>query len=243
MIYLGVIPKARDNSVDRNKKLISKKLTALIIDDHKIVASLLKSYLLEMQIFREVYLGHTGKQVMESLSECDCDIIILDIILPDMNGLELISYIKKVKPKAKIIFFTSMISKKVISACYKLGALGFLSKSSNYDDIKVAIETVLNGERYACKECLQAMLDDTVTNFEYEHYISSLESLSEREKEILELLVNELNVPEIAKNLCLSKRTVETHKKNIMTKLGVKTSAGLIKLVVEKGLLLEHPVL
>jgi DNA-binding NarL/FixJ family response regulator len=209
----------------------------LIADDHKVVANLLKAHLEDINLFQTIKTAFSCKEAIESAKENKVDVILLDIILPDGNGIEVAKEIMKFNPSVKIIFLTSLCSKSLIMECFEIGARGFLLKTANFDETIEAIKIVKKGDKYFCRDCLKALVEEDYQNDEYVNYIKHSLDLTDREKEILRLLVEECTVPEIAGKLYLSARTVESHKRNIMTKFGAKTVIGLVKMVLTKNLI------
>ncbi len=213
-----------------------KELGILIADDHKVVANLLKAYLDDSMKFGKIYTAYSKKGIMEVIKKQKIDIILLDILLPDSNGLEVGKEILEKYPNTQLIFLTAINSRKVIVECFQIGAKRFLFKSANIEETMQAIETVSFGDKYYSRECLNMLIQEEAQTEEYTTYIQNSTDLTDREKEILKMLVEEKNIPEIADKLNLSPRTVETHKRNIMAKYGAKTTIGLVKMVLNKQL-------
>lgn len=213
-----------------------KDINILIADDHKVVANLLKAYLDDAMKFGNIFTAYTKKGIMEVLKKQKIDIVLLDILLPDANGLDVGKEILEKYSDAQLIFLTAINSRSVILECFKVGAKGFLFKSANIEETLQAIETVSFGDKYYSRECLNILIQEEVHTEEYATYIQHSTDLTDREKEILKMLVEEKNIPEIADKLNLSPRTVETHKRNIMAKYGAKTTIGLVKMVLNKQL-------
>jgi DNA-binding NarL/FixJ family response regulator len=214
-----------------------QEVKILIADDHKLVSKLIFSYLQGHQNISMIGSANSGDEAIDIVANNDVDVAILDILMPDKNGLQLAQEILAIKPNTKIIFLTSILSRKVITDALRFGAKGFITKSANLEEILDAIRLVLRGDRYFSRDCMKVFIDESVDNDEIYDYVNKVNDLTEREKEILGFIIHEYSIPEIAEKLCLSNRTVETHKKNIMTKLGVKSTIALVKLVYEKQIL------
>ncbi len=218
------------------EELLTRFFNILIADDHKLVAKLLQSYLANFFNMRLVGSVRTGKEVIESVKESDVDLILMDILMPEMNGIETAKEVHKLDPNIKIVFLSAMTNKHIISQAMKSGASGYLTKTASIEEIVEALQTVLKGEKYFSKECMQVFLGEGESNDFVPVDGSMIEMLTDREKEILKLVCQDMGAIEIAEKLYLSPRTVETHKKNIMTKLGVKSTVSLVRLVFERNL-------
>lgn len=212
-------------------------LACIIVDDHQLVAKLLSSHMSDMKIFTTIEIANTGKELMLLLGSAKFDLVLLDILLPDANGLDLAKTILEQYPEIKIVFLTALSEYKVVQDGLALGAHGFINKAAQIQEIREAITTILDGEKYICKKSLNAFVDISSKSMEYTKFIKESDLLSEREMQVLLLLLDEFDVSEISEKLFISHRAVETHKKKIMEKLGAKSIVGLIKIIYEKNLL------
>lgn len=215
----------------------SRGLSILIADDHHFVLELLKLHVASQHIFNTIETADSKKDVLNHLEKSKYDIILLDIMFKDGNITEDLKNISLSYPDTKVILLSGINNKKTLIECYKAGIRGFILKSSHQSEVTEAIQFVLKGDKYYCKECLNILVEETIEHQEYVNYIDDNEILTGREKEILQYIVDELSVKEIADKLCISQRTAETHKRNIMEKLGTKTTLGLVKKVIMKNLL------
>jgi len=214
-----------------------KRLRALIADDHIVLLDLLKRHLESVDMFLEVATACSAQELMLLVDKKNYDIILLDIMFGDKNGIDLAKIILEKHKNAHIIFLTALVNHKVVAECFQLGALGFIHKTADLKEILKAIEAVLKNEKYVCKDSMNAIIDDSMESDEYINLINDTSLITEREKQVLHLLIEEMTVPEIANKLFISPRTVETHKKNLMIKLGAKTIIGLIKSIYQKHLI------
>lgn len=211
-----------------------KRMSLAIVDDHALVARLLSKYLQNFVNVELLGIFSSGAQFLSLIQKQDVDIALLDIFMPDMNGLEVAKMALKINPNIKIIFVTAVCNKEVVTSAFKLGAKGFITKSSSIEEIIDAIQVVSKNEDYYSKEVVGAFIDSSksqnlldVTQTDYFY------KFTQREKEICELLVKGFSTHDIAEKICVSVRTVETHKKNIMAKVGVKSTVALVKFVFE----------
>lgn len=209
-------------------------LLCLVIEDQQMVANLFKKYLDQLKVFKKVDLAYNSDSALDYVLNFDYEITFIDIFLADYNGIDLANKILSIKPKSKIIFCSGIQSSKIINACLKIGARGYISKGADVSEIQEAVFKVMSGSQFICQKSLQILISEKESN-SLEYRLSSNDvNLTEREQEVLDLLMNEYSVPEIANALFISSRTVETHKKHILEKYGVKTMVGLMKKISAK---------
>ncbi len=183
--------------------------------------------------------GHclSGKELLQRLPITDIDILLLDVHLPDMEEEELIISIRQVKPDLKILYLTMMRGTRYIHKLIKYGVQGYLLKNAGIEELKNALLTIGNGGQYFSKE---VNITDVDTDFRNTITIEDKqvnEILSKREIEILKLICKEFSNAEIAEKLFLSISTVETHRKNLIAKLGVNNTVGLVKFAIKNNII------
>jgi len=183
--------------------------------------------------------GHclSGKELLQRLPSTDIDILLLDVHLPDMEEEELIISIRKIKPEIKILYLTMMRGTRYIHKLIKYGVQGYLLKNAGIEELKNALLTIGNGGQYFSKE---VNITDADTDFRNTITIEDKqvnEILSKREIEILKLICKEFSNAEIAEKLFLSISTVETHRKNLIAKLGVNNTVGLVKFAIKNNII------
>jgi len=198
----------------------------IIIDDHKLFTDGLTS-ILESIGLRVISTFENGKKAVSYLEDNEIDIIFSDINMPDMDGLKLCKRLKKNKVKAKIIILSMYEDLNIIREAFDCGASAYLSKNTEKEEIIKAIEKSLNNKKYVNKRLLQKK--GKKEKEEEEDTFTLKYKLTFREREVLQLLLDESSNRQIGENLNISTRTVETHRKNIMLKLSVKNNIGLIK--------------
>lgn len=207
--------------------------TILIIDDHPLVADGIKTMVKESADLQIIGVCKTAKESLSFLMEQAPDIILLDISLPDMDGLQLCEAIRKKNKESKIIGLTSTNEAGIITGLLQRGGNGYLLKNMEREDLIEAIATVNAGKIYLSKAANERVLEQF-------HRLGSLETnpvLTRREKEILKLLSDGLNGPEIAEKLFLSPLTVETHRKNLLRKFNAHSVQLLLKTARDNNLL------
>ena len=203
-----------------------------IADDHPVVANGIRNILNDFEHLEVLEVYSNGQSLLQGIKNLQPDVLLLDMNLPDMAGPDLARTISKQFPTVKILVFSSsdilIQAKKMMQA----GASGYLLKESDDVMIANAIETVYKGGQFLSPSIQQAMLDDMFkTKNRPRHAV-----LTRREKEILQLIVTEHTNQEIAEKLFISPHTVENHRNNLLQKLNVKNTAGLVRVALQNGL-------
>ncbi len=208
-------------------------ISVIIVDDHKLVIEGIELMLSNSEGIQIVGTAANGLEALELIHEMSPDIILLDLNMPVMNGLELSKKIHSQKLKSKVIILSMMDELKLIQKLVQQGADGYLLKNSGKDEIVEAIRKVYKGEKHFDKKVLIQLMANTPTTKTRQ---SLIPKISKRENEILKLILDELTSNEIAHKLFISLGTVETHRRNLINKLGVRNTAGLVKKSIEFGL-------
>lgn len=217
------------NLQNKRMKRQNDPIQVFIVDDHPMVVEGLRS-LLTKQVGVEVC-GHAGSaaEALEYLKISRPDVLLLDINLADMSGIDLCKIIHGKYADVKVLAISTFNDRSYISAMIESGASGYLIKNASVTEIEEAINTVMSGRIY-----LNVLMQQVVQPRSSE---GNLPALTRREKEILGYISEGLTNTQIAGLLYISPSTVDTHRKNMLTKLGVANSAALIRLALEKGLL------
>ncbi len=206
-----------------------------IVDDHRIVRHGLKALLIGCEDIEIIHSVETAEELFDCLNKTMPDVVILDIDLPDMSGLEVLKKLVKKKNNVKFIMLSALSTEENISKAVISGASGFLSKDVGREEFIDAINMVYSGDVYFGK---------SIANIIYKSYVASLKfrsknkiDLTEREIEVAKLICEGLFYKEIARRLNISIRTVEAHKKNIFEKLGISNSVELIKYAIRNKMI------
>jgi DNA-binding NarL/FixJ family response regulator len=218
---------------------MEKEITILIADDHYLIAKLIKMMLIGYNDKFKVNIVGSSNEVFEYIIANNLDILLLDIDMPDIDGIQVLKKIKISNPEVKILMVSNHTETWVIKRALKFGANGYVSKFADSEEIIKGINAILSNEIFLCKtalKCLYCNENNSNNHQDLEHTKNKIGCLSKREFEILKLVVEEYSSKEISELLFISSRTVETHRKNILNKLGVKNSLGLIRLFVESNL-------
>ena len=208
-------------------------ISILIIDDHPLVGNGISTMLKGEDYLAIVGICKTGNEALTFLSEAQPDIILLDISLPDIDGLELCSMIRKNNSFSKIIGLTSANEAGIITQFLSRGGNGYLLKNMERAELLNAINEVMSGRVFLSTAANQKILEQYNS---VNHALKNTSILTRREKEILQLLYEGLNGPQIAERLFLSTYTIESHRKNLMQKLNVNSTQQLLKIAREKKL-------
>lgn len=210
-----------------------EKLKIIVADDHTMFLQGIISLIEHESSIKIIGKAVNGIEVLNILRIEKADIIILDISMPEMDGIELSKILKKDYPSVKIIIVSTHSNAKIISRLIRIGVNGYLLKNAEKNELLNAIYTVADDQNYFSEE----VTDHYVNNSKkIERQISNLIELSSREKEILILIAQEYNTLEIAEKTFISFNTVNTHRRNLLSKLNAKNTAGLVKYAVENGL-------
>lgn len=203
-----------------------------ITDDHTIVIEGIKNMLKSNKEIEVLQSFENLKDTFENLNDL-VEVLLLDINLPDGSGINACKELLEKHKDLKIIALTNFEDSIFIKQILKNGAMGYLLKNTSKTELTEAIKEVNNGNRYLPKKISDILLNDSIGIENSSYFIPKLTS---REKEILALIIKEYTTDEIANELFVSNKTVESHRSNLMQKLGVKNSAGLVRVAFEKGL-------
>ena len=212
-------------------------ITVLLADDHAIVRSGLRA-LLELQPgIRVIGEAANGREAVRQVEELHPQVAILDIGMPEMNGLEAAGRIGQTCPDTRVIILSMHRTPEHIARALRAGAQGYLLKESAGDELIEAVHAVLRGQRYMSREVTNRIVDDYLRLREGQAVPGPLDSLTSREREVLQMLAEGRSSAEIADLLSLSPRTVDTYRGRIMKKLDIPHLAGLVRFAIRHGLI------
>jgi len=209
-----------------------KAINIIIADDHTIFLEGITA-LISSKYINVVANCKNGQEVLDFLKEQEVDLVISDINMPVMDGITLVKKITKLYPKTKTMMLSMYEERHIINKAIKAGAIGYMSKNAGKKDILNAIESCMKDEKVTFTRQSQ------FTHKSIQNTDKSVKeiSLTNRERQILKLITQEATNTDIALSLNISKRTVETHKKNIILKLGATNTIGLIKIALKSKLI------
>ncbi len=212
---------------------LTKMTRILIADDHKIIRDGLKNLInneLNMELVGE---AADGREAIKMTLELKPDVVIIDIAMPELNGVDATQRITNKLPDTKVIALSMHSEQQFIVGMLRSGASGYLLKDCAFEELINSIHTVIKNKKYISPK-ISGQLIDQVINPDTNKHISDI--LTDREREILQLIAEGISTKEIAEKLYISAKTVETHRKKIMEKLDLFTIADLTKYAVKNGL-------
>lgn len=214
--------------------MTAAKLKILIVDDHQILIDGIEAMLQDVDNFEVVAKLLDGKLALSYLTNNKVDILLTDLYMPKMTGIELTQRVKKEFPDVKVLALSVSYDVSIVHDLMDAGISGFILKTIGRNELIEAINEVSKGNVYFSREVSNEILRSLANRNDSEEEIYRL---TDREIEILKLIAQEFSNADIAKQLYISERTVETHRKNIYRKTNTKTIVGLIKYAVERKLI------
>src|SRR5688572_5762173 len=214
------------------------KIRVLVADDHAIVREGLRVMLGNQPDMEVVGIAANGREAIRLVDEYDPDVVVMDITMPELNGIEAIQQMLSRHPHLKVIVLSIHETKPYVHRALKAGAKGYLIKETAGLEVVDAVRAVYRGERYLSQRISDLLTDISFRNLEVPMEVSPLEQLSSREREILQLVAEGKTSQEIAKRLSISPKTVDTYRSRLMHKIGVEDMAGLVKFAIQHGVIL-----
>ncbi len=211
------------------------ELKIFLVDDHPLLRKGLR-VLLENRGFVVAGEADNGLEALERLRDIEVDLVLMDISMPLIDGIETTRRLKAESAEARILIFTAHTGSHYAVEAFKAGAMGYVVKDSNPDEVIIAIEKVMKGQQYTSPAVAEDMLGDFVEMVRREPGKDRRDPLSAREKEVLTHIAEGFTNKEIAGKLFISVSTVKTHRVNIMKKLKIRDTAGLVKTAIRRGL-------
>ncbi len=208
----------------------------LIADDHKIVRDGIRHLLKGQENLTIVGEAENGEEALRKIETEEINLTIMDINMPVMDGIEATRIIKKEFPAVKVLALTMVDENQYIRKMIEAGASGYVLKSCSKEDLIEAIEKVVSGHHYFSRDVTETILSDMVNPSLDTHTKKNEIQITNREMDVLRLIVNEYTNQEIAEELFVSIRTVDAHRRNLLQKIGAKNTAGLVKYALEKQL-------
>lgn len=216
--------------------LKGEKQKVVIVEDHAILRDGLKALLTSDKDLEVAGEAGDGREAIKLVEELKPNLIIMDLSMPRMNGMEAIKEIKRISKEIKIVVLTVHKNEEYILATFKAGADGYVLKDSSYNELMMAISNVLKGKHYISPEISERILEGYIEGKEKLKQKTSWEILTSREREILKLIAEGYRNKDIAEELCISVKTVEKHRSNIMEKLNLHNAQALTAFAIDHGL-------
>ncbi len=210
----------------------------LIADDHTMFSDGVDSILATEPDMEVIGKTPTGSGVFEIVEKKETDLILLDVNLLDMSGIEVAKKISKEKPHIKILAISMFNEESFVGEILKQGARGYILKNTDKEELLKAIRTVYNGETFFSEEVTKTIMRGLLKNQNSGENKSKINpKISRREKEVLELIVQEYTTQEIADKLFISLKTVESHRSSLLAKMEARNSVGLVRIAINKGII------
>lgn len=216
------------------------KIKLFIVDDHPIFIDGIVGLLEDANEFEIIGTANNGQDFLNKIKEQQPDIVLMDINMPVMDGIEATKKLKEIYPKVKVIALTMFNDIRFIKELLEIGAKGYVLKNISRENLVKALQTVSEGKPFldsAVQENVIASMSSTEEDeLSDKEADSMIKNITTREMEILQLIALGLTSQDISEKLFISKNTVETHRKNLLAKLNVKNTASLLKIAYKKGL-------
>ncbi len=218
----------------------TKTINLVLVDDHKIIRDGIKAFLREDDI-NIVGEAANGKELLELLAETQADVVLMDVNMPEMDGFEATRAIKEQFPEIKILILSMLDHEKYVQQMINAGAMGYALKNIGKEELLHAIRLVADGHKFISTDVAFSFLHKLQTNSNggtaWQAPEKKPTDLSAREIEVLKLIAEGMTNAEIADKLFTSKRTIESHRQNIIEKTNVKNTAALIKYALNNGII------
>jgi len=214
---------------------MKQPLRVIIVDDHQLFADGIQQVIDATNGFKVVATCNSGSEALELLCKTPVDLLLLDLKMPGMDGLETARAVKASHPQLRLLIITMLSHTSYIQRLIRTGVEGYILKDSGQEELLTALETIGKGGKYYSKDVTQALIEGMAPR----NTRSGLDKvqLTDREHQVLQLVAKQLTTREIARKLFVAESTIITHRKNIMRKLDVSNSVGMVKLATESGLL------
>lgn len=207
-------------------------IRVLVVDDHAVVRRGVVQIVAEAPDMRCTGEAGTGREALQLARENDYDVVVLDIRLPDGSGLDILKQLHALKPGMPVLMLSMYPEQQYATRAFKAGAAGYLTKDGVPGELIEALRKVARGERYVSQSLAEALTAQLGSHAGQEPH----ETLSDREEQVMRLLAAGKTVTQIAQELSLSVKTVSTYRTRILEKLGLTTTAELMRYAMERGL-------
>jgi DNA-binding NarL/FixJ family response regulator len=216
--------------------MIDKKITIFLADDHTIVRQGLVKLLEAEPNLQVLGEAENGREAVRKVEELKPDIVLMDIAMPLLNGIEATRQIKKICPQTKVIILSMHSHDLYINELFSLGASGYLLKNSTGADIIKAIHVAITGDTFLSPSISRRVIQDYVSMKKKSPQEILYSKLSNREREVFQMIAEGRSTKEISDILCVSPSTIKTHRSNIMEKLKMNNTSQLIQFAIHLGL-------
>lgn len=218
-----------------------QRIRVLIVDDHAILRQALRHLLethSEIEVIGDVA---SGREAIEAAEALQPDVVLMDMVMPGLSGLEATRQIRRRLPRTKVVILTGYMEDEQIVAALRAGASGYVVKRSDVTELVLAIQVVHRGNAYFSAALSESGIDDYLWQAKQPEEKTGFEALTSREREVLQLIAEGYSNQRIAQELFISVKTVEAHRAHIMEKLKARSQTDLIRLALRKGLIESAP--
>ena len=215
---------------------MNDKVRIVLADDHTILREGLRALLTADDEIVVVGEAQDGREAVRCVERLEPDLLLMDLSMPRMSGMDAIREIKKRYPDTRIIALTVHKTEEYLLTTLQAGADGYVLKDATHEELVMAIRNVMAGKSYLSPDVSEKVIEGYLVGKESSRSLSAWETLSQREREVLKLIAEGYKNKDIAEDLCISLKTVEKHRANLMKKLDLHNAAALTVYAVEKGL-------
>jgi len=219
------------------QEILAVKQRIFIVEDHTLLRAGLRSLLSQDPELEIVGEADNGRDAIRSISTLAPNLVLMDISMPGMNGIEAMIDIKRRNPEIRVLVLTIHKTEEYVHACLRAGADGYMLKDASHDELRVAIRSVLNGKTYLSPDISDKVINVFLGTGKVLSPTTSWDTLTHREREVLKLVAEGHPNKYISNYLCLSIKTVEKHRSNLMKKLDLHNAATITAYAIEKGLI------
>jgi DNA-binding NarL/FixJ family response regulator len=219
-----------------------KPIKVILVDDHSLVRAGIRSLIQNIAGVEVIAEANNGRDAIRLIDELIPDLVLLDIAMPELNGLEVISRISKDNTDTKVIILSMHTNEEYVVQALKSGAAGYLLKDSAPNELEIAVNAVMRGETYLSPAISKHVVDNYLKRIsdvstEKEKGPDIFRQLTSRQREILQLIAEGNSTKEIANKLNVSIKTVETHRMQLMERIGIHDVAGLVRYAIRMGII------
>lgn len=217
--------------------MVKKKIKVLIVDDHTLVRDGIRALLSLASDIEVVGEAANGKEALEKVNQLEPDVVLMDLAMPIMGGIEATRRIRKDFPRTTVLALTQYDDAEYIIPVISAGARGFITKMAAFSELALAIQAVHMGESYLSPSAAAALVDECQQRTSGDGEKDTYNQLTDREREVLKLVVEGRTAREIAEILVVSPKTVEWYKSSIMSKLNIHNKMDLVRFAIRKGII------
>jgi DNA-binding NarL/FixJ family response regulator len=228
--------------LNKQRWIFMKTIKVILVDDHSLVRAGIRSLIQNISGVEVIAEANNGRDAIRLIDELIPDLVLLDIAMPELNGLEVISRISKDNLVTRVIILSMHTNEEYVVQALKAGAAGYLLKDSAPNELEIAVNSVMKGETYLSPAISKHVVDNYLRRIsdvstEKEKGPDIFKQLTSRQREILQLIAEGNSTKEIANKLNVSIKTVETHRMQLMDRIGIHDVAGLVRYAIRMGII------